>query len=120
MHYQSAYAAGLGCDRHCMQECLMLRLFNPSASALSPSCLATKLHLLFSPFPLPRLIPTLLQTHRVHAVTPLGVVMAELQHISGNFYDRLTIAGDSRVVAGNVHGDVHFNAVTPEGALPDP
>jgi hypothetical protein len=45
--------------------------------------------------------------------------MAELQHISGNFYDRLTIAGDSRVVAGNVHGDVHFNTVKPEGALPD-
>ena len=46
--------------------------------------------------------------------------MTEIQHVSGNLYDRLTIGGDSRVVAGNVHGDVHFNAVKPEGSLLDP
>jgi hypothetical protein len=45
--------------------------------------------------------------------------MAEPQNISGNYYDRLTIGGDSRVVAGNVHGDVHFNVVKPEGELLD-
>jgi hypothetical protein len=46
--------------------------------------------------------------------------MAESQHISGNYYDTLTVGGNARVVAGNVHGDVHFNAVKPEGLLPDP
>lgn len=43
--------------------------------------------------------------------------MAESQHISGNYYDALTVGGDARVVAGNVHGDVHFNAIKPEGSL---
>jgi hypothetical protein len=47
-------------------------------------------------------------------------VMAESQQISGNYYDALTVGGSATVVAGNVQGDVHFNAVKPEGSLPEP
>jgi hypothetical protein len=51
--------------------------------------------------------------------TPTPARSQNHENISGNYYDRLTIGGDSRVVAGNVHGDVHFHAVKPEGALLD-
>lgn len=46
--------------------------------------------------------------------------MAESQHIHGNLYHGLTIGGDSRAVVGNVHGDVHFNAVNPKGSPLNP